>query len=187
MEQRTTATMRSAMIVHDGGLAGLAACLAAQERGTERLVVWRPREGGVLAGTIGDGGTLGDVRAQMAVVGFEDVVEGGGAGDGVGSAGWPRRGHVGLARELLDVCGEAMERGLGRVIWPVFVGDDVDGLSAVTRVVQSVEGIVRLEAGVGGLRVETPFAEHSEAEMRAIAEEVGAARLLGAGGTAEVV
>ena len=131
------------LVIHDGSLAAMVACLMAPSLG--EVVAWLPAPGSLLRGR-GAGEAMQDALAvqQAEILGLGRLVRAGSIAplppDGVASGELQRSSSVGggiwrgMARsiELLLAIAHAREHRCRRVIWPVICDGSIDAMFEVT-------------------------------------------------------
>ena len=169
---------RTAMVIHDGSLAGLVATLLLLERGSTAVAWFVPSRASHLS-ALGVGPPA-ETEAQAAILGIDRVVPGeiGPPGDQATAAAWPRRANPRVAAELLEAAEVASASAIRHLEWPIVAGDDLDRLAAATRLAQSVASIVRLDTAATPLDLRTPLAERTGSQLEELATELNAHDLL---------
>ena len=187
------------LVIHDGSLAAMVACLMAPSLG--EVVAWLPAPGSLLRGR-GAGEAMQDALAvqQAEILGLGRLVRAGSIAplppDGVASGELQRSSSVGggiwrgMARsiELLLAIAHAREHRCRRVIWPVICDGSIDAMFEVTERATLVTRLAWLdppgeegefqrsggEEAAGSVRVETPFADLTAEQIAEMASDLDA-------------
>ncbi len=183
-----------ALIVTDGGLAGLLACY------TEGVC----RAGAVVASSHGVGHGVGNDqdsagksavwvvmpkgatderpwRVNFAKHGAEvchlgEITEWGGEGAIAGKPAGPA-----ITAMLLAAGAEALKRGLSRVVWPVQLGgtgDERDHDAALTAIADATDRasaaarLLSIDGGENGLVIQTPYVDFTDTQLADLAADV---------------
>lgn len=156
-----------ALVIDDGGLAALVACMICPD--PQAVLVWVPP----LAGTQAPR-RLRAVRRHADLLDLRDVIEAPPLPD---VARQPRSGPAFLAepRLLLAAAAEALSARCARLVWPVHCGESLDDMALAADRARLINHLVDLEAGEGApLTVETPLLDLTDAQLAELALDLDA-------------
>ncbi len=179
------------LVVHDGSLAALVACLMAPE--LHEVVAWMPPSGSPLRGLGAPEQTQASLVTQQAeLLGYGGVASGEplSAQKHTGEP-QPASRSIQTSRHLLEAIAAAQALGCRRVIWPVVAGESMSEMAEAAERAALLnrlcwlgleeprprDGRLSPEPGASAgkpIRVETPFVDLTSAQVLEMAEDLGA-------------
>lgn len=168
-------TPESILVIHDGSLPALAACLMAPE--LEAVVAWAPASGSSLRGVgAEEHAQRAMVHQQAELLGFRAVV----TAPAVPAAPNTPKG-IEQTMSLLAAVSSAVELGCSRVVWPVTAGEDFEQLAEAAERAALVNRLCWLDAdqpsrerAPRAVRLDTPFLDLTGQQVLDIARDLGA-------------
>ena len=161
------------LVINDGSLAGLVACLMAGERG--EVVSWTPPPGSPLSSDAGASPSSADsvIDEQADLLGYRETVRADPPDLASGGAPPGTIASALLLRAVID----GAARGCRAVVWPVVAGSDLDAMAEATERAMLVTRLVWLDEaafGAGAVTVETPLVDLTEAQVADLADDLDA-------------
>lgn len=145
-----------ALIIDEGGLPGLLACMVAPT--PRAALAWFPASESPASNR-----RLDMVRRHTAFLELADVISD------------PAESGHGSSTTLLLAAGRAALRlDCSRLIWPVFVGDDTEAIAREHERARLIAGLLRLDADRGALAVDTPFLDLDDRHLADLAVDMDA-------------
>lgn len=177
MRHQTPGDPAQAMVVSDGGLVSLIACVAAKER-VLAAAPDAPQAMPVVWACIGPGPTsrarAHAIEAQASALGLEVVVPASDAGNLTGSVGER------ATRQLIDAAYTAASRGCSVLVLSDRHADgdmvDLPGVTATIDRATLVSRLVSLDvpSDAGSFEIETPYVDLSDRQVAELAVDLGA-------------
>ncbi|MEO1128455.1 MAG: hypothetical protein AAFX05_01970 [Planctomycetota bacterium] len=158
------------LVINDGSLSALVACLMAGER--SEVIAWVPPVGSALFTDCPKSPiALELVSRQSELLGYSEVLLAPETGPE-----WTT-GTMEAAGWLLAACAEADRRGAERVIWPINCGSSLDDMQRAAELAEMVTRIATLDQpalGQSDFEVSLPLADLTNAEIREMAVDLDA-------------
>ncbi len=168
------------LIITDGSLASLLACLIAESEvgghngstsGATRIAVamWlAPPKAHLFHHPAAGDITHRFVQHQIDVLSLGDLIE----------PHFGESGALACSQALLQAASDAMARGCGRVIWPCAFGHDLDAVHEASERALAVGQLAALDGGTGvegqAPAIETPFLDCTPEMLLQIADDLDA-------------